>query len=131
MPRTRKWSELEARLKERDSVWAAGLEDRVREMAEYSERCERTLAEIRRAREKTQVEVASALRIGQGQISRLEKQTDLFLSTLEKYVEALGGRLELTAVFGEERYPLRIGDLAGDETAPAAEAEAELQSAAG
>lgn len=54
---------------------------------------------LRQARKQTQVAVAGKLKIQQGAVSRLEKQTDLLLSTLGGYVGALGGRLELRAVF--------------------------------
>lgn len=58
-----------------------------------------TLAELRRARELTQTQLAAALDIKQGGVSRMEHQADLYVSTLRSYVEALGGRLEVTAVF--------------------------------
>jgi regulator of protease activity HflC (stomatin/prohibitin superfamily) len=54
---------------------------------------------LRQARKQTQVAVAEKLKMQQGAVSRLEKQTDLLLSTLGGYVGALGGRLELRAVF--------------------------------
>ena len=55
----------------------------------------------------TQVEVAAAMEIGQAVISRLEKQDDHLTSTLKKYVEALGGELEVVATFGDKRVRLR------------------------
>jgi predicted transcriptional regulator len=51
----------------------------------------------------TQVELADVLGVRQPNVSRIERQEDLFVSTLRQYVEALGGRLELTAVFGRQR----------------------------
>ncbi len=54
---------------------------------------------LRQARKQTQIAVAGKLKIQQGAVSRLEKQTDLLLSTLGGYVGALGGRLELRAIF--------------------------------
>lgn len=56
---------------------------------------------LRQARHQTQVAVAQKLKIGQGAVSRMEKQSDLLLSTLREYVDALGGQLELRAVFPE------------------------------
>jgi transcriptional regulator with XRE-family HTH domain len=67
------------------------------------------LAELRSTIGVTQVELAGRLGISQGNVSELERRDDLFLSTLRSYVEALGGRLEIAAVFPEERYSITIG----------------------
>jgi len=58
-----------------------------------------TLKDLRQAMQKTQVELAAALSIGQDGVSRLEKRSDMLLSTLRNYVEAMGGKLELVAHF--------------------------------
>ncbi len=68
------------------------------------------LAEIRQARRLTQQQLAASLDTTQGSVSRLERQTDLYLSTLRSYIEAMGGVLEVVARFGDERIPIRIGD---------------------
>ena len=60
---------------------------------------EMTLAELRRARKLTQVRMAKALGITQDSVSRLEKRSDLLLSTLRKTVKAMGGNLSLVAEF--------------------------------
>lgn len=60
------------------------------------------LAELRESRAVTQQQLAGALEVSQPNVSRIEHQDDLFLSTLRSYVEALGGRLELRAVFADE-----------------------------
>lgn len=65
-----------------------------------------TLAELRRAREMTQTQLAEALDTTQPGISALERRTDLYLSTLRSYVEALGGRLEISAVFPDGTFPI-------------------------
>jgi hypothetical protein len=57
-----------------------------------------------------QVQLAHVLGISQGNVSRLEHRQQLYISTLREYVEALGGRLELAAVFGDERVPLAVGE---------------------
>jgi DNA-binding XRE family transcriptional regulator len=57
------------------------------------------LDELRHAREMTQVSLSKVLGVPQGSISKLEKRTDMYLSTLRSYIEAMGGRLELRAVF--------------------------------
>ncbi len=54
---------------------------------------------LRQARQQTQVAIAEKLKIGQGAVSRLERQSDFLLSTLREYVGALGGQLELRVVF--------------------------------
>ncbi|MBI3512976.1 MAG: XRE family transcriptional regulator [Proteobacteria bacterium] len=53
------------------------------------------LQQLRRAAGKAQAEIAAVLKIKQPSVSKIEKQTDLYLSTLRNYVEALGGELEL------------------------------------
>ena len=58
-----------------------------------------TLRQLRKARGRTQKKVAAALKISQDGVSRLEKRTDLLLSTLRSYVEAMGGNLTLVAQF--------------------------------
>jgi DNA-binding XRE family transcriptional regulator len=63
-------------------------------MAEYM-----TLQDLRKARRLTQEQIAKSLGIRQDSISKLEKRTDLLLSTLRGYVEAMGGKLELIAEF--------------------------------
>lgn len=57
------------------------------------------LDELRRARQMTQVRIAETLGVNQGEVSKIEHRTDLYLSTLSEYVEALGGALEIRAVF--------------------------------
>jgi len=53
------------------------------------------------ARKMTQARVARKLGITQDSVSRLEQRSDLMLSTLQKTVEALGGRLQLVAEFSD------------------------------
>lgn len=59
------------------------------------------LQELRQARALSQDEIAKALGIKQAAVSKLERRTDMYLSTLRKFVEALGGRLEIVAHFPE------------------------------
>jgi DNA-binding XRE family transcriptional regulator len=58
-----------------------------------------TLKDLRKAAEQTQEDLAAALGVGQDTISRLEKRSDMLLSTLRHYVESMGGKLELVAQF--------------------------------
>jgi predicted XRE-type DNA-binding protein len=57
------------------------------------------LYQLRNARQMTQTRLAEVLEMDQGNISKLEKRTDMYLSTLRSYVEAMGGSLEIRAVF--------------------------------
>jgi DNA-binding XRE family transcriptional regulator len=65
------------------------------------------LAELRHELGVTQEELAHALDVSQSNISRVERSEDLYLSTLRGYVEALGGRLEINAVFPDRTIPLQ------------------------
>ncbi len=65
-----------------------------------------TLQELRRGLSKTQVDVAKTAEMTQSELSRLESRGDHRISTLRRYVEALGGELEVTAVFGGRRVKL-------------------------
>src|SRR5215467_393858 len=73
---------------------------------------EMTLQELRRARKLTQVNVAKALGITQDSVSRLEKRTDILLSTLRKTVQVMGGNLSLVAEF-PDRAPVVLAGIAG------------------
>ena len=54
-----------------------------------------SLRELRRIAGKAQADIATALNIKQPSVSKIEKQADMYLSTLRSYVEAVGGELEL------------------------------------
>jgi len=60
---------------------------------------EMPLDELRAARELTQEHLARIFKVSQGSISRLERRTDMYVSTLGKFIEAMGGKLEIRAVF--------------------------------
>ena len=78
---------------------------------------EMTLRELRHARKLTQVRMAKTLGITQDSVSRLEKRSDLLLSTLRKTVEAMGGSLSLVAEF-PDRAPVVLSGIAGDDPEP-------------
>jgi transcriptional regulator with XRE-family HTH domain len=61
------------------------------------------LAELRQTRKFTQQQIAKTLKINQASVSKMESQSDMYLSTIRKYIEALGGELEIVAKFPEER----------------------------
>ncbi|MBA2709035.1 MAG: helix-turn-helix transcriptional regulator [Tatlockia sp.] len=60
---------------------------------------EMTLRDLRLALHKTQNDLSAKLHISQDSVSRLEKRSDMLLSTLGKYVASLGGTLRITAEF--------------------------------
>lgn len=62
---------------------------------------EMPLAELRQARKFTQQQIAEALHIKQASVSKMESQTDMYISTMRKYIEAMGGELEIVAKFPE------------------------------
>lgn len=68
---------------------------------------ELSLRELREMTGKTQVQLARVTHIAQSELSRLERRDDCLVSTLRRYVEALGGELEVTAVFGNQRIRVR------------------------
>lgn len=78
-------------------------------IAEYA-----TLQQLRKARELTQVRLAELLGKDQVSISQLEKRTDMLLSTLRSYVEAMGGSLSLVVQF-EDGEPVYLAGLSDDE----------------
>ncbi|HZY73421.1 MAG TPA: helix-turn-helix transcriptional regulator [Edaphobacter sp.] len=78
---------------------------------------EMTLRELRHARKLTQVRMAKALGVSQDSVSRLEKRSDLLLSTLRKTVEALGGNLSLIAEF-PDRAPVVLSGISGEGAGP-------------
>ena len=76
---------------------------------------EMSLRELRRAHKLTQECIAQTLGIGQDQVSRLEQRSDLLISTLRGYVEAMGGRLTLVAEFPHHK-PVALSGIAALDT---------------
>lgn len=62
-------------------------------------RQEMALAELRQALSFTQSTLAESLGVGQAEISKIENRTDIFISTLKRFLEAMGGELEIRAKF--------------------------------
>jgi DNA-binding XRE family transcriptional regulator len=104
----RKWQELKQRM---SPAARRRVDARVKETLAAM-----PLAEVRRAVGLTQEELASRLDVGQGSVSKLENAADMYLTTLRKYVEALGGELRLIAEFPEGRRMEieRVGDVGGE-----------------
>jgi DNA-binding XRE family transcriptional regulator len=93
MMRTRPFSDLADKVRA-DPVRRQEIEAYKRAMRDVL-----ALAELRATQGVTQQEMAKSLGVSQANISRIEHEEDLYLSTLRGYVEALGGRLEVNAVF--------------------------------
>lgn len=98
---------LERKLAELSPARRKKVEARARDLIAE----EMTLRDLRKARDLTQVRMAETLGIGQDGVSRLEKRSDLLLSTLRSYVAAMGGSLDLVARF-PDRPPVIVSGLA-------------------
>jgi transcriptional regulator with XRE-family HTH domain len=72
-----------------------------------------------RARYSTQQQLAASLGLTQPGISRIENETDLFVSTLRNYVEALGGELEISAIFEDLKISIKSFSSLAEETSAA------------
>jgi ribosome-binding protein aMBF1 (putative translation factor) len=57
------------------------------------------LADLRRARDLSQEELAQALGVEQPAIAKMEKRTDMYVSSLRRFIEAMGGQLRIVARF--------------------------------
>ena len=66
------------------------------------------IEELRAGRKLTQEQVAQALGVSQANVSQIEHQDNVYLKTLSSYIEALGGHLEVRAVFPEESVVLAL-----------------------
>ncbi|SPF49017.1 Transcriptional regulator, XRE family [Candidatus Sulfopaludibacter sp. SbA4] len=57
------------------------------------------LDQLRKAQEMTRLQLAEILGVNQGEVSKIEYRSGICVSTLAEYIEAMGGRLEIRAVF--------------------------------
>jgi DNA-binding XRE family transcriptional regulator len=87
----RKFSEL------RNKMSPAARTESEREFRRIVE--EMPLQRLREARHLTQARLANVMGVSQSEISKIERRTDVYVSTLGSYVEAMGGRLEVSAIF--------------------------------
>ena len=71
---------------------------------------EMSLQALRKAIGKTQTMIAKRLKVGQDAVSKLEKRSDMYISTLRGFVEAMGGELQLIATF-PDRPPVHLEEL--------------------
>jgi DNA-binding XRE family transcriptional regulator len=102
--KTKNFSELRERARRADPDWDANVTEHERAMRDAL-----ALAELRESRKVTQIQLATQLGISQGNVSRVEGRRDVYLSTLRDYVEALGGHLEIAAVFNDGRVGVSVG----------------------
>ncbi len=117
----KKWQEVRRTLSpEREARIAA----RVRE-----EMAKLPLAEVRKARAMTQVRLAELLQVNQAAISKVEQRSDMYLSTLRSYIEAMGGTLEVRAIFPEGE--ILLEQLGSESTPRAEEATGAIRTARG
>lgn len=86
---------LKNRLKKLPPTRQAKITKRAKELVAE----ELTLRDLRKALKLTQADVSSKLHMNQEAISRLERRSDLLLSTLVSYIKAMGGELNITAKF--------------------------------
>src|SRR5258708_7003549 len=94
-----KWSEIEKKVSpERRARLDAAVRREVLAME---------LRELRQEAGKTQAEVAEVGEMSEAELSKIERRDDHLLSTLRRYVTALGGELEVVAVFGNKRIALK------------------------
>jgi transcriptional regulator with XRE-family HTH domain len=91
----KKFETLRKRMSPTARAASAAEYDRLRDLM--------SLLELRKAIELTQAQVAEALHIGQGDVSKLERRADMYISTLAGYLHALGADLEIRAVFEDGR----------------------------
>src|SRR5260370_17912664 len=106
---TRNWDEIEKTM-QADPDHEAMMEKANAELAAEEEAYLRALADVRRARDMTQEELAEALGIKQTSASKVERSherhADLYVSTLRRFIEAMGGELLITAVFDGVEVPI-------------------------
>jgi transcriptional regulator with XRE-family HTH domain len=70
-------------------------------------RAEMPLHELRSALELSQTHLAELLNVDQPAISKMERRTDMMLSTLRRFIEAMGGELDIRAVFPDGEVRIR------------------------
>ena len=89
----RKWKDIRKQL-------SPEAEERIRQSVKDAARV-MSLYQLREARKLTQVNLAQILNVNQGSVSKMEKRTDMYVSTLRSFIQAMGGQLQIKAVFAE------------------------------
>src|SRR6185312_4866120 len=93
------FAELRARMSPEAQVKAQAEAQRLGE--------EMDLAEVRRALKLSQEEIGQTLQIKQGSVAKIEKRADMYVSTLRRFIEAMGGQLEIIARFPDHVVKIR------------------------
>ena len=108
-----RWEDLQHKVSpERRAEIAKRAQEEVRRLS---------LHQLREARSLTQTNLAEKLQVNQGAVSKIEKRADMYVSTLRGYVEAMGGRLEIRAVFPDGEVVIRqFGELQDEQDDSAA-----------
>lgn len=96
-----KWSDLRARLPQGERAKL----DAARALRREQKRRNMPLYELRQARAMSQEAIAEALETSQSSVSKLERRVDIYVSSLRRYIESMGGQLDIIARFpdGEVR----------------------------
>ena len=89
----RSFAELRARMSPKARAEAEAEAQRLNE--------EMDLSEVRRALKLSQEEIGQTLQINQGSVAKIEKRADMYVSTLRRFIEAMGGELEIVARFAD------------------------------
>lgn len=104
---TRKFTELRTRM---SPAAQARAESKAKTML-----ADMPLQELRQARGMSQKVLAEILNVQQPSIAKLEKRTDMYVSTLRSHIEAMGGQLEVVARFPEGAVRItNFSDLGGE-----------------
>jgi len=99
----KKFADLEARMTPEARVLADSIyEQHIKEMP---------LNELRQAKALSQATLAEMLHVNQAAISKMERRTDMYISTLRNYIRAMGGELEIIATFPDGQ--IKIENFAG------------------
>ena len=94
----KKFSELRERMSPQAREESRQLSERLR--------AEMPLSALRKAQEYSQATLAATMGTSQGEVSKIEQRTDMYVSTLRSYIEAMGGQLNITAVFPTGEYAI-------------------------
>lgn len=102
----RSFAELRARMSPQAQTEAAAEAVRLGE--------EMDLAEVRRALKLSQEEIGQTLQLTQGSVAKIEKRADMYVGTLRRFIEAMGGELEIVARFADHTVKIKnFSDLSG------------------
>lgn len=99
MPGRRSFAELRAQMSPEALAESTSLSATLEE--------EMNLAEVRRALKLSQAEIGQTLQLTQGSVAKIEKRTDMYVGTLRRFIEAMGGELDIVARFPDHSVRIR------------------------